>query len=215
MIKRALWIMVSGLVLFGGVALAENAVRRRTMGMVVRQGVPHLYFSARDLVDAEVAKKLDSGLPQRIAVQHFVYAPPREEPVSAAGHNCRVVYDLWQAVYRIDFEVLGAATTSMAVRTQAEVLERCLVMRNVPLGPPHLYAGVRQIYVASLIQLNPLSTLTVARIRRWLARPRNDYSVESKSFFGSFVSLFVNDRIGAAERVLRLRSQDVELRPWQ
>jgi hypothetical protein len=38
--------------------------------------------------------------------------------------------------------------------------------------------------------------------------------VEGKSFFGSFVSLFVNDRIGSAERVLRLRSQEVELAPW-
>jgi hypothetical protein len=65
-----------------------------------------------------------------------------------------------------------------------------------------------------LIELNPLSSSTLARIRRWLARPRGDYNVEGKSFFGSFVSLFVNDRIGAAERVLRLRSQEFELAPW-
>lgn len=213
--RRTTWALACAWLLFCSVALAEELVRRRTMGLVFRGGVPHLYFSARDLVNAEVEQKLDSGLPQRITVQHFVYAPRREEPLAAAGHNCRVVYDLWQAVYRLDFEVLGGAVTSTAVRTRAEVLERCLVMRNVPLGESSDYTRARQIYVASLVQLNPLSTSTVARIRRWLARPRNDYNVESKSFFGSFVSLFVNDRIGAAERVLRLRSQEVELPPWR
>ena len=60
----------------------------------------------------------------------------------------------------------------------------------------------------------PSAATTIARIRRWLSRPRGEYNVETKSFFGSFVSLFVNDRIGSAERVLRVRSQDVESKPW-
>jgi hypothetical protein len=215
MTKRFLSGLSIALLCFVGVALAEDLVRKRNMGIVWEDGTPHLYFSARDLINADVEKKLDSGLPQRIAVQHFVYGPRPEEPLVAAGHSCKIVYDLWQALYRVDHEILGGATTSMALRTRAEVLERCLVMRDVPLGEGRDYRAVSHFYVASLIQLNPLSTSTVARIRRWLARPRTDYNVETKSFFGSFVSLFVNDRIGAAERVLRLRSQDVEIPPWR
>jgi hypothetical protein len=215
MSKRFVGCLWVALLCFVGIALAEDLVRRRTMGITWGKGVPHLHFSARDLINAEAAKKFDSGLPQRIAVQHFVYGPRPEEPLAAGGHSCKIVYDLWQAVYRVDLEVIGGATTSMAMRTRAEVLERCLVMRDVALGEPANYRGVSVLYVASLIQLNPLSTSTVARIRRWLARPRTDYNVETKSFFGSFVSLFVNDRIGAAERVLRLRSQDVEIPPWR
>jgi hypothetical protein len=87
-------------------------------------------------------------------------------------------------------------------------------MRAFPVGTPADVEHKKKIYVGSLIELNPLSNSTVARIRRWLARPRGEYNVESKSFFGSFVSLFVNDRIGNAERVLRVKSQDVELPPW-
>ena len=34
-----------------------------------------------------------------------------------------------------------------------------------------------------------------------------------EAFFGSFVSLFVNRRIGSAERVLRFRSQTVRAAP--
>jgi hypothetical protein len=170
--------------------------------------VPHLYYSARDLMQSAGLKKLDSGLPQRIAVQHFVYSWRRSEPLTVAGHSCKVVYDLWQAVYRVEFEVLGKAPQMLALKTQAEVIERCLVMRNLPLGVATDYPPDPRIYVGALIQLNPLSNTTVARIRRWLSRPRGEYNVEGKSFFGSFVSLFVNDRIGSAERVLRLRSQE-------
>jgi hypothetical protein len=114
----------------------------------------------------------------------------------------------------VEYELFGVGVSAFAYRTRAEVLERCLVMRGFPLGQPPDIKGASQVYVASLIELNPLSNSTLARIRRWLARPRGDYNVEGKSFFGSFVSLFVNDRIGAAERVLRLRSQDVGLRSW-
>jgi hypothetical protein len=202
--------LVTALLLFSvaSLALADDRVQRRTMGLVWWSGVPHVYYSARDLITAEGAKKLDSGLPQRIAVQHFVYSWRRTEPIVVGGHGCKVVYDLWQAVYRVEFEQLGLAPQMLAFRSRAEVLERCLVMRGAPLGVASDYAPGQQLYVGSLIQLNPLSNTTVARIRRWLSRPRGEMNVEGKSFFGSFVSLFVNDRIGSAERVLRLKSQD-------
>lgn len=196
------------------VARAEPTVQSRGMGVVQQGSGVKLYYSARDLIGAEAQKKLDSGLPQRIVVQHFVYAQGRVEPIGVAGHSCRIVYDLWQAVYRVEFEAFGATPVAYAYRTRPEVLERCLVMRGATLSLGRELRNVSKLYVASLIELNPLSSSTLARIRRWLARPRGDYNVEGKSFFGSFVSLFVNDRIGAAERVLRLRSQDVELAPW-
>ncbi len=211
-----LWAALATLTFFvSSLALAEEKVYPRKMGIVFQSGVPHIYYTARDLINAEAAKKLDSGLPQRIVVQHFIYGSRPDEPLAAAGHSCKIVYDLWQAVYRVDRETLGGGVTSVSLRTQAEVLDHCLVMRAFPIGEADDFKGTDRIYVASLIQFNPLSTTTVARIRRWLARPRSDYSGEGRSFFGSFVSLFVNDRIGASERVLRLRSQEVELPSWR
>jgi hypothetical protein len=188
-------------------AFAED-VQSRTMGIWWQAGVPRIFYSARDLITSEGTKKLDSGLPQRIAVQHFVYAQRGTEPLVVAGHGCKVVYDLWQGLYRVEFEQLGLAPQMLAFRSRAEVLERCLVMRGTPLGEASDYAPGQRLYVAALIQLNPLSNTTVARIRRWLSRPRGEFNADGKSFFGSFVSLFVNDRIGTAERVIRLRSQD-------
>jgi hypothetical protein len=205
---------VTALLLFARGASAEPNVQPRRIGIHQQGGALLLHYSARDLINADALKKLDGGLPQRIVAQHFVYAEGRVEPIAVGGHSCRIVYDLWQALYRVEFEAFGAPPVAYAYRTRPEVIERCLVMRGAPVTLSGELRNVTQVYVASLIELNPLSSSTLARIRRWLARPRGDYNVEGKSFFGSFVSLFVNDRIGAAERVLRLRSQAVELAPW-
>ncbi len=198
-----------------GVALAEVNVNTRRMGIeLAKGGGITVTYSAADLLQKPALSKLDSGLPQRMVAQHFVYEANRGEPLAVGGHSCKVVYDLWQAVYRVEYEQLGKAPMPLAFRSKAEVIERCLVMRSFPLADASAIEHKKKIYVGSLIELNPLSNSTVARIRRWLSRPRGEYNVESKSFFGSFVSLFVNDRIGTAERVLRIRSQDVELPPW-
>ena len=210
--NRALaFLLVLGI---ASVCLAEASVQARRMGLHAEPSGLTVSYSAADLMHREAASKLDSGLPQRIVVQHYSYASGRSDALAASGHSCKVVFDLWQGVYRVEYERFGVAPVALALRTRAEVIERCLVMRDFPLGSPADYAGVRRVYVGSLIELNPLSTTTVARIRRWLSRPRGEYNVETKSFFGSFVSLFVNDRIGTAERVLRLRSQDFELPSW-
>jgi hypothetical protein len=196
-------------------ALAEAVVPTRRMGVEQQKTGIAITYSAADLMDGQAQEKLDSGLPQRIVAQHFVYESGRSEPLAAGGHSCKVVYDLWQALYRVEYEQLGLSPSALAFRTRAEVIERCLVMRGFAIGTASELGRASRVYVGSLIELNPLSTSTVARIRRWLARPRGEYNVETKSFFGSFVSMFVNDRIGTAERVLRVRSQDVELGRWR
>jgi hypothetical protein len=210
--KRLL--LAIGLFLLASVALAEATVNTRRMGVQLVRGGVTITYSAADLLQKGALTKLDSGLPQRMVAQHFVYEAGRSVPLAVGGHSCKIVYDLWQGVYRVEYEQLGRAPVALAFRSKAEVLERCLIMRNFPIGDAAAIEHKKKIYVGSLIELNPLSNSTVARIRRWLSRPRGEYNVESKSFFGSFVSLFVNDRIGNAERVLRLRSQDVELPPW-
>lgn len=211
--KRLL--LALGLGLFASVVLAESAVVSRRMGIHLGVGGVTITYSAADLLQRSALTKLDSGLPQRMVAQHFVYELGRSTPLAVGGHSCKVVYDLWQGVYRVEFEQLGRAPVALAFRSKPEVIERCLIMRSFRVGDAQDITGKRRIYVASLIELNPLSNSTVARIRRWLSRPRGEYNVESKSFFGSFVSLFVNDRIGNAERVLRLKSQVVELPPWR
>jgi hypothetical protein len=186
-------------------ALAQGP-RVRRVGVRWRDGVPAVSVSARDLANGAVRRKLDSGLPQTIVVQLFAYDEDGVA-VAVAPRTCRVVYDLWEEVYRVQIQTLEDDEAATVGEVDA-VLDHCLVLRRQEVGSRADYRAVagERIYFAALVELNPLSPDTVERIRRWLARPAGG-RVESGAFFGSFVSLFVNRRIGEAERTVRFRSQ--------
>ena len=184
---------------------------QRRLGVSFRDGPARLTFSARDLLNTDAREKLSSGLPQTVVMRVYAYVDGRSAPIAMSLRSCRVVYDLWEEVYRVQVESVGEeyATT---VEDLDEVLERCVISRRLPVGTAADYAEHRgaRLYFAVLFEFNPLSPATVERIRRWLARPSGG-RLEGDAFFGSFVSLFVNRRIGDAERVLRFRSQRVRV----
>jgi len=187
---------------------AQQGVRSRRLGIWWRRSVPHISFSARDLVDANVRKKLRSGLPQMLVMRTYAYSTTGV-PIAVAPVQCRAVYDLWEEIYRVQVQTSASDRTETLTSIDA-VLGRCLVVRHMPVGEERAYElqRGRRVYFAVLVELNPLSPDTVQRIRRWLARPGGG-RVEGEAFFGSFVSLFVNRRIGAAERTVRFRSPPV------
>jgi hypothetical protein len=210
-----LWALSSAALVHGllpGAASAQDVPQRR-LGIAWDEGAPRLTFSARDLVNAEVRDKLESGLPQTIVTRVYAYRDGESSPVALSLRSCRVVYDLWEEVFRVQVE------SPRSDRTYTEddiagVLERCVVVRRRRIGSRGDYRTIRgrRVYFAALFELNPLSPDTVERIRRWLARPSGG-RVDSDAFFGSFVSLFVNRRIGEAERIVRFRSQGARV-PW-
>lgn len=193
------------------VALAQS-VPLRTFGINWRGSTPRLAFSARDLITADVERKLQSGLPQTITMRVYAYDEIHGNPVALAPQSCRVVYDLWEEVYRVQVQN-AAAQGSEAVTTLAAVAQRCLVVRGLSPGLDSEWSARRghHVYFAAIVELNPMSADTVERIRRWLARPQGGGRVEPDAFFGSFVSVFVNRRVGAAERTITFRSQSVEV----
>lgn len=188
------------------VALAD-AVPVRTFGVHWRGRTPAVSFSASDLLGAEGARKLQSGLPQRIVMRLYAYGAG-DRPVAVVARSCRVVYDLWDEAYRVEVQ----STTgqgSFTARSLADVEARCLVANALALGTDADWAQVSgEAYFAAVFEFNPMSDASVERIRRWLSRPASG-RVESEAFFGSFVSVFVNHRVGGAERVVRFRSQTV------
>jgi hypothetical protein len=202
---------------FAGIALLcvtavafADEVPLRTFGISWQRRTPAVSFSAGDLLRGTSARKLQSGLPQMIVMRLYAYADG-DEPVAVAARSCRVVFDLWDEVYRVELvSIEGRA--SFSLRSLAEVEQRCVVARNLPLGDDSRWTpkSGRSAYFAAVIEFNPMSAGTVERIRRWLSRPPSG-RVESDAFFGSFVSVFVNHRVGGAERVVRFRSQTVSV----
>jgi hypothetical protein len=168
--------------------------------------VPAVSFSVRDLVDNEVVKKLQSGLPQTITTRIYTYAERNREPLTIAALSCRVVYDLWEGIYRIERQTETTDKT-LTSRSLDGVVTQCLIFQNYPVGDAKLLERMRggQVYFAVVSELNPLSPDAVQRIRRWLARPSGS-ELNGNAFFGSFVSIFVGRKLGEAEKILSFRS---------
>lgn len=195
------------------IAPLSAQVSNRTLGVRWRKATPHLYFSARDVANRTVREKLQSGLPQTLITQIYAFEEGSKKPIAAYVRSCRIVFDLWEESYRLHIEESGTPRT-FAVRSLEDVLSRCVVVRGSPVGRSRDFARARKrdVYFAVLVEFNPISDATVKRIRRWLAKPAGT-ATGNDAFFGSFVSLFVNNRIGSAERILRFRSQQVQVPP--
>jgi hypothetical protein len=160
------------------------------------------------LFDPPAYRKLkESPLPTIIAVRLYVYRQGEEEPIAYRFMTARIVYDLWLEQYevRVDspkgrdsghFSRLDQAYKMMTQIANLPITE----LGAIAIGP-HYYLGV-------IAELNPVSSETLAEMRRWLSRPAAATSLDrGTSFFGSFVSIFVNAKVPEADRVARARSQ--------
>jgi hypothetical protein len=211
-VKRGLaiaWLAVLG----AAVAHAEPPVVTRAMAVKWSGAAPLLSFSARDFVSKPVAEKLDSGLPQRIVTRVYAYPEGGAEPISVSALSCRVVYDLWEGVYRVQ-EQTASSDRTRTMADRAAVMGACLDVRALALGDAEAFGKYRgrAIYFAAIIELNPVSPDTVQRIRRWLSKS-NSGQLRGDAFFGSFVSIFVSRRMGSAEHTLAFRSATYNVPP--
>lgn len=170
-------------------------------GRVVTLSVPF-----RDAVDTEIARKLTSGLPTVIAMRGYVFREAGGDPLALTAKSCRIVYDLWDEVFRIQLSQPGGASSAVAVNVEG-VLRICAEARAMALVEPSLLHKGERYFVAALVEVNPLSGEMLDRIRHWVTRPNGSAAIgPGDSLFGSFVGLFVT-RIGDADRKLAFRTQ--------
>lgn len=187
---------------------SQADMRTRQIGVHFDGVSPGISFSVRDLLDARSREKLDSGLPQTLVLRVFAYSRRSSKPIAMVPLSCRVVHDLWDEVYRVQV-TSPAGTRTIRVSSAAQVLEQCLVVHRLRVGSGTTFAALRgqSVYFAVLAEFNPVDPLVVERVRRWIAR--GGQGLEEDSFYGSFVSLFVQREVRAAERIVRFRSQPV------
>ncbi|GAB4203026.1 MAG: hypothetical protein OHK0013_16830 [Sandaracinaceae bacterium] len=211
-VARALPLFLAALLAAWAIRPAEARaqVPERRVGVRFVDGVPHVDVSVADFAsDPETRRKLESGLPQTLVLRTYAYVDGVEAPIAVAARSCRVVYDLWETRFRVQI-ASEAGDRSTTVASVEDVITRCLVASRLSVGTAAAWTSHRgrRAYFAILAELNPLTPDTVQRIRRWIAHPQRG-RVDRDSFFGSFVSLFVNRSIGAAERSLSFRSQEL------
>jgi hypothetical protein len=178
---------------------------QRAAAVTLDKGTVRLSVSWRDVVDAEITKKLISGLPTVITMRGYVFREGGGDPVALTAKSCRIVYDLWDEIFRIQLTQPGGQTTAVAVNVEG-VLRNCAEARKMALVERPLLKDGSRYFVAALVEVNPVSAQMLDRIKRWVMRPNGSAAIgPGDSLFGSFVGLFVT-RVGDADRKLSFRT---------
>jgi hypothetical protein len=165
-------------------------------------------FSFRDVIDKPMAEKLASGLPTVIATRAYLLREGEPNPVALAVRTCRVVYDLWDEVYRLKISSPGGERDAAALNLEG-VLRQCADARDLPVADRALVVPGKPHFLGVIVEVNPVSPQMVTQMRQWVSRPAGSTGIgPGDALFGSFVGLFVR-QLGNADRTLRFRTQTV------
>jgi len=191
-------------------AAAQSGVPIRRMDFHERAGQLTLTGTFTDVFDKPMLEQLSNGFVTTVVVRAYLYRVGDDtRAVGFALGEIRIAYDVWDEVFVIRVrDRVGQRT--FRERTRADALRRATELSYFPVAPltdvaigPHYFCGV-------VVAVNPVSEEILAEVRRWLARPAGGAQIAGdSSFFGSFVSVFVNPRVAEADRVLRFRTQPV------
>lgn len=181
-------------------------VRQATVAFDEKQTL-RVSVAYRDVIDAATVAKLMGGLPTTIVMRAYVFRESGGAPLAAAFKTCRVIFDLWDEVYRIEIAQTGTSDVVTASPTLEGVLRRCAEADKLAvIGRSSLPADANY-YMAGIVEVNPVSRDMLERIKRWVSRPSGtSTNAPGDALFGSFVGLFVA-RIGVADRQVAFRTQ--------
>jgi hypothetical protein len=177
-----------------------TGIARKADKLVVSVGLQDL-FGARDL------ERLLSGFTTRLLIRVALVREDQNQSVAQAVRLSEIVYDLWDEKLRVRVSTAkpGKPETYEVSNAKAAV-DSATSLVDFPV------ADVRQLdpdaayHISLRADLNPISEDLVTNVRRWLSRP-GSRAGSGESFFGSFVSVFVNPRVEDSERMLALISQ--------
>jgi hypothetical protein len=165
-------------------------------------------YSYRDvLAEPELMKKLSSGLPMVIAMRAYVFREGEDTPVALAPRVCRVVYDLWDEVYRVHVSEPERERDQAAVLDG--VLRLCTDARDLPVVRRGRLTPQQAYFLGVVVDVNPVSPEMIEQMRRWMSRPTGSTGIgPSDALFGSFVQLFVR-QIATSDKTLTFRTQSI------
>jgi hypothetical protein len=208
------WRVVAAFVLAalaGGAATAraDDTLPVRQVGLGMRQGQLVVSVGLQDLFGAAERERLKSGFSTRILVRAAVEDPSTGDAVALSVWHAEVLYDIWDEKFAIRVAANASPEQRAVVATADDAIARTTALIDFPVAElARLRPGARYV-VAFRGDLNPISQDLLAEVRRWLVQPSRGQRrlAAGDSFFGSFVSIFVNPRIEDSERQVRFVSQ--------
>ncbi len=189
----------------------DPVLPKRKIGIAISGNNLLTTFSFGDAFSDPIKEKLSSGLPTRLVIQINLEQRGNDKPIAYWARSTNIVYDLWEENYIVSVEDKRGRRQAKADTAQkAMVLAGALQNANMA-SITGLPAGIYRLRVA--IEVNPVSKEMVENIRRWLSKPPGGKSgtLARTNFFGSFVGIFVDRRIGKADYRVAFVSQDFRL----
>jgi hypothetical protein len=206
--------LLAALVLWAAPARADEPLPpRRTTGLALTPASLVVSVGLQDLFGPEDRDRLTSGFVTRVLVRVALQEEGASEPVALAFQRAEIVYDIWDERFRVRLTRGSGPDLQLVARTPDEAIARAAALWELPVADvARLRPGARYV-LAFRGDLNPISEELLADVRRWLVQPaRGQRRVGTgDSFFGSFVSIFVNPRLEDSERQLRFLSQRFSL----
>jgi hypothetical protein len=198
------------LVLVAWAAFADE-VGVRKVGLARKDDDLLVSFGYRDIFDDESEAELESGLPTTVLMRMSLVPEKGDEPLSFTLRNSRVIYDLWEEVYHVTVKSPGREAEKTVVEERDEAIEIAAVASRHPLDIEDVPPGTYELRIR--VDRNPLSKAIIKGMNNWLKRPIGSSGrlKPGDSFFGSFISFFVNKKLEKAEATKTFRSQPFKL----
>lgn len=204
-VRWGLLVACVGTLCLANSAIADTVHNKR---FVVQEHEGRLLLSVgfREMFTRELRARLDSGFATSVVMRVYLYPRQGGRPLAASACTLNVVYDLWEQIYRLKTtDPLGSRVEQLDSRDR--VVDRLTSLWRFPLVKMGLIAPGQHYFAAVIAEVNPVRESMLREVRRWLRAPIRRPSVMGENFFGSFVSIFVNNRVHRAERTFKVRSQ--------
>jgi len=213
---RHLRTLCLGFVVLLGASTAHAAPAiPRTAGIARKADKLVVSIGLQDLFEPRDVERLLSGFSTRVLIRVALLRDGSDEPIAQAMRLSEIVYDLWDEKLRVRIQTgkPGAAETQVVATPKAAV-DVATSLVGFPLVEIGRLEPGASYHLSLRADLNPISEELVSNVRRWLSHPSGRGRAGSgDTFFGSFVSVFVNPRIDDSERQLQVLSQSFVLPP--
>ena len=211
----ALW-AAAALVALGvaGPARPDEDLPERKVGLALQPRVVHVWVGLQDLFTDASRERLTSGFASRVLVRVQLFRHGDTETLAVGYQRAEIVYDIWDEKFRVRITSGAGGEHELTVAGAAQAIFAGTALVRFPVElPSPLQPGERYNF-AFRGDLNPLSPELVGEVRRWLRQPagaqRRPGVGGGDSFFGNFVTVFVNPQIEDSERQVRFLSQTFE-----
>lgn len=195
-------------------AHAEERLPERTIGLTVAARTLQISVGLQDLFNPAARERLTSGFATRVLIRVQLLRHGDTVPLAVAFQRVEIVYDIWDEKFRVRATRGVGSDRELTVTTADQAIFAATALVRFPVELEAALQPGERYNLAFRGDLNPLSPELVGEVRRWLRQPagaqRRPGTGGGDSFFGNFVTVFVNPQIEDSERQVRFLSQTFE-----